>query len=37
VIAYGRSEERATAYAREMDDMHDVVVTPAKTVERAVR
>ena len=37
VIAYGRSEEKATAYAKEMGDTHDVVVIPAKTVERAVR
>ena len=37
VIAYGRSEVKATAYAREMEDREGVRVLPAKTVEQAVR
>ncbi len=37
VIAYGRSEAKATAYAKEMEDRHGVRVLPAKTVEQAVR
>ncbi len=37
VIAYGRSEAKATAYAREISDRHGVKVLPAKTVEQAVR
>ena len=37
VIAYGRSEAKATAYAREISDRHGVQVLPAKTVEQAVR
>jgi len=37
VIAYGRSEAKATAYAREMSERHGVKVLPAKTVEQAVR
>ncbi len=36
-IAYGRSEVKATAYAREIADHHGVTVLPAKTVEQAVR
>ncbi len=37
VIAYGRSEAKATAYAREISDRHGVKVLPAKTIEQAVR
>ena len=37
VIAYGRSEAKAMAYAREISDDHGVKVLPAKTVEQAVR
>jgi len=37
IIAYGRSEAKATAYAREMADRHGVTVLPAKAVEQAVR
>ncbi len=37
VIAYGRSEAKATAYAKEMADQHGVPVLPAETVEQAVR
>ncbi len=37
VIAYGRSELKAIAYAKEMEERHGVQVLPAKTVEQAVR
>ena len=37
VIAYGRSEPKAIAYAKEMEERHGVQVLPAKTVEQAVR
>ncbi len=37
VIAYGRSEAKATAFAKEMEDRLGVRVLPAKTVEQAVR
>lgn len=37
VIAYGRSEAKAIAYAKEMEERHGVQVLPAKTVEQAVR
>ncbi len=37
VIAYGRSEAKATAYAREMEAREGVRVLPANTVEQAVR
>jgi len=37
IIAYGRSEAKAMAYAREMEDRHGVKVLPAKTVEQVVR
>jgi alanine dehydrogenase len=37
VIAYGRSEAKATAYAKEMEDREGVRVLPVKTVEQAVR
>jgi ornithine cyclodeaminase len=37
VIAFGRSEAKATAYAEEMEVRHGVRVVPAKTVQEAVR
>ena len=37
VIAFGRSEAKATAFAREMEKLHGIRVLPAKTVEQAVR
>jgi len=37
VIAFGRSEAKASRYAQEMEKRHDVRVLPAKTVEQAVR
>jgi ornithine cyclodeaminase/alanine dehydrogenase-like protein (mu-crystallin family) len=37
VIAFGRSEAKATAYAKEMGEREGVRVLPAKTVEQAVR
>jgi len=37
VIAYGRSEAKAAAYAKEMEGLADVEVLPAKTVDQAVR
>ncbi len=37
VIAFGRSEAKATAFAQEMEKLHRVRVLPAKTVEQAVR
>lgn len=37
VIAYGRNEAKAAAYAKEMQERLDVRVLPAKTVEQAVR
>lgn len=37
VLAYGRSTAKAAAYAREIESRHDVRVTVAPTVEKAVR
>ena len=37
VIAFGRSEAKATAFAQEMEKLHRIRVLPAKTVEQAVR
>ena len=37
MIAFGRSEAKATAFAREMEKLHGIRVLPAKTVEQAVR
>src|SRR5713226_6339014 len=37
VIAFGRSEAKATAFAVEMEKLHGVRALPAKTVEQAVR
>ncbi len=37
MIAYGRSEAKAAAYAKEMEGLADVEVLPAKTVDQAVR
>jgi len=37
VIAFGRSEAKAVAYAEEMENRHGVRVLPARTVEQAVR
>jgi len=37
VIAFGRSEAKATAFAREMEKLHGIRVLPAKTAEQAVR
>ena len=36
VIAYGRSEPKAIAYAKEMEERHGIQVLPAKTVREAV-
>jgi len=36
VIAYGRSETKAIAYAKEMEERHGIQVLPAKTVREAV-
>ncbi len=37
VIAFGRSEAKATEFAREAEKLHGIRVLPAKTVEQAVR
>jgi ornithine cyclodeaminase len=37
VIAFGRSEAKATAFAVEMEKLHGIHALPAKTVEQAVR
>jgi ornithine cyclodeaminase len=37
VIAYGRSEAKASRFAQEMEKRHGIRVLPAKTVEQAVR
>src|SRR5437899_4036742 len=37
VIAFGRSEAKATRFAQEMEKLHGIRVLPAKTVEQAVR
>src|SRR3989442_1175350 len=37
VIAFGRSEAKASRYAQEMEKRHSIRVLPAKTVEQAVR
>ncbi len=37
VIAFGRSEAKATDFAEEMEKLHGIRVLPAKTVEQAVR
>src|SRR5436309_10858984 len=37
VIAFGRSEAKATRFAQDMESFHGVRVLPAKTVEQAVR
>src|SRR5207245_2501127 len=37
VIAFGRSEAKASRFAQEMMKRHDIRVLPAKTVEQAVR
>src|SRR5207249_4431702 len=37
VIAFGRSEAKATAFAQEMEKLYRIRVLPAKTVEQAVR
>src|SRR3989442_10155496 len=37
VIAFGRSEAKATRFAQDMEKLHGIQVLPAKTVEQAVR
>src|SRR2546428_346302 len=37
VIAFGRSEAKASRFAQEMEKRHDIRVLPAKTIEQAVR
>src|SRR2546428_1451976 len=37
VIAFGRSEAKATDFAQKMEKLHGIRVLPAKTVEQAVR
>jgi alanine dehydrogenase len=37
VIAFGRSEAKASRFAQEMEKRHGIRVLPAKTVEQAVR
>src|SRR5436309_10047843 len=37
VIAFGRSEAKATRFAQDMEKLHGIRVLPAKTVEQAVR
>src|SRR5881398_1902662 len=37
VIAFGRSEAKATRFAQDMERLHGIRVLPAKTVEQAVR
>ena len=37
VVAFGRSEAKASRYAQEMQERHNIPVLPAETVEQAVR
>src|SRR5207245_2557804 len=37
VIAFGRSEAKATDFAQKMEKVHGIRVLPAKTVEQAIR
>src|SRR2546427_3096912 len=37
VIAFGRSDAKATRFAQDMEKLHGIQVLPAKTLEQAVR